>query len=61
MRKLSVHNLDIYDWKTKEAYCYIIWNECVGNLTGHKFATILPDFTEFQLPLKNGYKKIDRV
>lgn len=56
-RKLSVHNLCIYDLKSHDGYCYL-WNESEGELTANEFASILTHFIESQLPLKNNGNKL---
>lgn len=56
-RKLSVHNLCVYDLKTHDGFCYL-WNETEGELTANEFASILSHFIQSQLPLRNNAKKI---
>lgn len=56
-RKLSVHNLCMYDLKSHDGFCYL-WNESEGELTSNEFASILSHFIESQLPLCNNATKI---
>lgn len=56
-RKLSVHNLTMFDLKTKDGFCYL-WNETEGELSANEFASILTHFVESQLPLRNNATKI---
>ncbi|KAK0040723.1 hypothetical protein Bpfe_029844 [Biomphalaria pfeifferi] len=42
-RKLSVHNLTLYDLKSKDVFCYL-WHEGQGGLDSDEFASIIVDF-----------------
>lgn len=55
--KLSVHNMTVFDLKSKDGFCYL-WNESEGELTGNEFASILTDFIVSQLPLRNNSNKV---
>nr|CAI5841243.1 unnamed protein product [Callosobruchus analis] len=46
--KLVIHNLTIYNLKTKEVYCYL-WNEAEGQLSANEFSSIVTYFLETEV------------
>ncbi|CAG9837749.1 unnamed protein product [Diabrotica balteata] len=56
-RKLSVHNLTMFDLRTNEGFCYFV-NETEGELEANEFASVLTHFVESQLPKGNKATKI---